>query len=76
MISIIQLNIIRYLLQQASNVLDIKTMISDYTRLEDNIGDIGKGPRKLPFANQEGTSGDGECETMTIYLKLRFEVTL
>ncbi|KAK7084357.1 Katanin p60 ATPase-containing subunit A-like 2, partial [Halocaridina rubra] len=25
-------------------VLDLKQMISDYTRLEDNIGDLGKGP--------------------------------
>ncbi|XP_071538180.1 katanin p60 ATPase-containing subunit A-like 2 [Panulirus ornatus] len=25
-------------------VLDLKQMISDYTRLEDNIGDVGKGP--------------------------------
>ncbi|XP_068200911.1 katanin p60 ATPase-containing subunit A-like 2 isoform X1 [Palaemon carinicauda] len=26
-------------------ILDLKQMISDYTRLEDNIGDIGKGPQ-------------------------------
>ncbi|CAL4059946.1 unnamed protein product, partial [Meganyctiphanes norvegica] len=28
--------------------LDLKQMISDYTRLEDNIGDIGKGPPRKP----------------------------
>uniref|UniRef100_A0A6A7G9E9 Katanin p60 ATPase-containing subunit A-like 2 n=2 Tax=Hirondellea gigas TaxID=1518452 RepID=A0A6A7G9E9_9CRUS len=31
--------------RMGQQVLDLRSMISDYTRLEDNIGDIGKGPR-------------------------------
>lgn len=43
-------------------VLDLKQMISDYTRLEDNIGDIGKGPRTQaqlnPNQEEEEEGGD------------------
>ncbi|XP_047501926.1 katanin p60 ATPase-containing subunit A-like 2 [Penaeus chinensis] len=43
-------------------VLDLKQMISDYTRLEDNIGDIGKGPRTQaqlnPNQDEEEEGGD------------------
>ncbi|KAK4287996.1 hypothetical protein Pmani_038947 [Petrolisthes manimaculis] len=40
-------------------VLDLKQMISDYTRLEENIGDIGKGqPRALPAPKAEGQPDD------------------
>ena len=45
---------------QNHTVLDLKTMISDYTKLEDNIGDIGKrassvhSRRDVASANGEG----------------------
>ncbi|XP_063598016.1 katanin p60 ATPase-containing subunit A-like 2 [Penaeus indicus] len=47
---------------QPRQVLDLKQMISDYTRLEDNIGDIGKGPRTQaqlnPNQDEEEEGGD------------------
>ncbi|KAL7635721.1 UNVERIFIED_CONTAM: hypothetical protein RMT77_013538 [Armadillidium vulgare] len=41
-------------------ILDLKSMIRDYTRLEDNIGDIGKGPRVRAENKDNDTSTNGE----------------
>ncbi|XP_045603188.1 katanin p60 ATPase-containing subunit A-like 2 [Procambarus clarkii] len=41
-------------------VLDLKQMISDYTRLEDNIGDVGKGPPRPPSHPDQSPGEDDE----------------
>ncbi|KAK8739619.1 hypothetical protein OTU49_003429, partial [Cherax quadricarinatus] len=46
-------------------VLDLKQMISDYTRLEDNIGDVGKGPNRS-LSHPDQPPGD-EDETSDLW---------
>ncbi|XP_042210938.1 katanin p60 ATPase-containing subunit A-like 2 isoform X1 [Homarus americanus] len=43
-------------------VLDLKQMISDYTRLEDNVGDVGKGPPRTP-GNPDQPPGEEDEDT-------------
>ncbi|XP_045103131.1 katanin p60 ATPase-containing subunit A-like 2 [Portunus trituberculatus] len=45
---------------QPRQVINLKQMISDYTRLEDNIGDIGKGPPRAPSSQAEQQAGEEE----------------
>ncbi|MPC82610.1 hypothetical protein E2C01_077285 [Portunus trituberculatus] len=50
----------RSTLPQPRQVINLKQMISDYTRLEDNIGDIGKGPPRAPSSQAEQQAGEEE----------------